>query len=65
MEAESSCETIACLTKLSKLSPHQFAQVFKAAGMNADILLHEEVQRDCDNLNEWLAAAPKEIRLSV
>ena len=65
-EAELSCETITCLTKLNKSSPHQFAQVFKATcEKNVNILLHEEVQRDCDILKEWLAAAPKEIRLSV
>ena len=56
-------ETIACLTKLNKLSPHQFAQVFKAAGeKKPDVLSHREVQRDHKNLKEWLAAALKEIR---
>ena len=58
-----STETIACLTKLNELSPHQFAQAFKAAGeKNPDVPSHEEVQRDCKNLKEWLAAALKEIR---
>ena len=63
METKSSSNTIACLAKLNKQSLHQFAQVFKAAGeKHPDILLHEEVQRDCNNLKEWLAAALKEIR---
>ena len=57
-----STKTIACLTKLDKLSPHQFAQVFKAAGKtNPDILSHKEVHQDCDNIKKWLAAAKKEI----
>ena len=63
VEANLSQETIACLTKLDQLNPHQFAQVFKAAGKkNPDILTYEEVQQDYDNLKEWLAAALKEIR---
>ena len=63
IETKLSSETVACLNELNKLSPHQFAQVFKAAGEeNPNILLHEEVQRDCNNLKEWSAAAPKEIR---
>ena len=62
-EAELSHETTACLTKLNKLSPHHFAQVFKATGKkNPDITLCEEVQRDHDNLKEWLVTALKEIR---
>ena len=63
IETELSTETIACLTKLNELSPHQFAQVFKAAGgKNPDILSHKEVHGDYENLKEWLAAALKEIR---
>ena len=47
IETELSTETVACLTKLDKLSLHQFAQVFKAAGEKIpNILSHEEVQRD-------------------
>ena len=62
IETEVSAETVACLTKLDELNPHQFAQVFKAAGKtNPDILSHEEVHRDCDNIKKWLAAARKEI----
>ena len=62
IETKSSTKTIACPTKRDKLSPHQFIQVFKAAGeKNPDILLHKEVQRDCKNLKEWLAAALKEM----
>ena len=39
IETKSSAETIACPTKLDKLSPHQFAQAFKATGKkNPDIL---------------------------
>ena len=53
IETELSSETVVCLTKLNKLSPHQFAQVFKAAGeKNPDILLHEEAQREHNNLKE-------------
>ena len=56
-------DTIACPTKLNKSSLHQVAQVFKAAGKkNPDNLLHEEVQRDCNDLKERPAAALKEIR---
>ena len=45
------------------MSLRQFAEVFKAAGeKNPDIPLHEEVQRDCNNLKEWLAAVLKKIR---
>ena len=63
IETELSSKTVACLTKLDKSSPHQFAQVFKAAGKkHPNILLHEEAQRDCNDLKEWLAATPKEIR---
>ena len=63
IETEPSTETIACPTKLDKLSPHQFARVFKAAGKkNPDILSCKEVQQDCKNLKEWLAEALKEIR---
>ena len=62
IETELSAETIACLTKLDELSPHQFAQVFKAAGeTNPDILSCEEAHQDCDNIKKWLAAARKEI----
>ena len=46
-------ETIACLTKLDQLNPHQLAQVFKAAGKkNPDILTYKEVQQDYNNLKE-------------
>ena len=63
METELFPNTIACPTKLDKLSPHQFAQAFKAVGeKNPDILLCEEVQRDCNNLKDWPAAALKGIR---
>ena len=63
IETKLSAETIACLTKLDKLSPHHFAQAFKVAGKkNPDIPSCKEVQRDCKNLKEWLAAALKEIR---
>ena len=66
MEAKSSHETIACQTKLDKSSPHQFAQVFKAAGKkNPNVPLHEEAQKDCNNPKEWLAAAPKEITVQL
>ena len=66
IETELSTKTIACLTKLDKLSPHQFAQAFKAAGeKNPNILSHEEAQKDHKNLKEWLAAALKEIRHST
>ena len=62
IETELSTETIACPTKLNESSPHQFAQVFKAAGKtNPDILSHEEVHQDCDNIKKWSAAARKEI----
>ena len=62
VEADLSQETIACLTKPDQLNPHQVAQAFKAAGKkNPDMLTHEEVQQDYDNLKEWLAAALKEI----
>ena len=44
IETKLSAKTVACLTKLDKLSPHQFAQVFKAAGKtNPDILSCKEV----------------------
>ena len=44
IETELSAEAVACLTKLDELPPHQFAQVFKAAGeTNPDILSCEEV----------------------
>ena len=63
IETELSAKTVACLTKLDELSPHQFSQAFKAAGeKNPDILSCQEVQRDCENLKEWPAAALKEIR---
>ena len=63
IETKLPTETVACLTKLDKLSPHQFAQVFEAAGeKNPDILSCDEVQQDCKNLKEWSAAALKEIR---
>ena len=63
IETELSTETIACQTKLDGSSPHQFAQVFKAAGKkNPDILSCKEVQQDHKNLKERLAAAVKEIR---
>ena len=63
IEAELSSKTVACLTELDKSSLHQFAQVFKAAGeKNPNILPHEEAQRDCNDLKEWLATAPKEIK---
>ena len=56
-------DTIACPTKLDKLSAHEFAQAFKAAGeKNINILLCEEAQRGHDNLKERLAAALKEVR---
>ena len=39
IDAELSREIIACLTRLNKLQPHAFAQVFKAANKkNPDIL---------------------------
>ena len=61
IETKLSAKTVACLTKLNKPSPHQFAQVFKAAGKtNPDILSHKEVHQDCDNIKKWLAAARKE-----
>ena len=60
IETKLSAETIACPTKLNKSSPHQFAQVFKAAGeTNPDILSCKEVHQDCDNIKKWLAAARK------
>ena len=63
IETKPSTETIACLTKLDKLSPCHFAQALNAAGKkNLGILSHEEVQQDCKNLKEWSAAALKEIR---
>ena len=63
MDVDLSTEAKACLKKLDELSPHQFEQVFKAAGKkNPGILSYKEVQRDYDNLKEWLAAALKEIR---
>ena len=47
IETKLSAETIACLTKLDKLSPHQFAQVFKAAGeKNPDILSNMKKHRE-------------------
>ena len=55
--------TIACLAKLDKLPPHQFAQVFKAAKKtNPDILSYNEAMRDYENVKDWLAAALKEIK---
>ena len=55
--------TVVCLVKLGKPSPDQLAQAFKAAGeKNPDVLSHKEAQRDHGNLEEQLAAAPKEIR---
>ena len=63
LEAELDVEATACLVKLDKLNPHQFAQVFKAAkGKNPDTLLHEEAMADCENSKDWLASAQKEIR---
>ena len=61
IETKLSAKTITCLTKLNKLSPHQFAQVFKAAGeTNPDILSCKEVHQDHDNIKKWLAVARKE-----
>ena len=63
METDLSPSTTARLAKQDKSSQHLFAQVFKATGKNnPDIWSCEEVQRDCSNLKEWLAAALKEIR---
>ena len=63
LEVELDEETVVCLAKLDKLDPHQFAQVFKAAkGKNPDALSHEEAMADYENLKDWLASAPKEIR---
>ena len=63
METELSPSAMAHPAKLDHLSPHQCAQAFKAASeKNLNIPLHEEVQRDCNNLKEWLAAALKEMR---
>ena len=64
MKTESSFDAVACLTELNKkLSLRQFAQVFKAAGeKNPDTLSCEEVQRDCNNLEEWSAAALEGIK---
>lgn len=56
-------EKLACLSKLDKLNPHQFAQVFKAAkGKNPDTLSYEEAMSDYKNLKDWLASSLKEIR---
>ena len=53
----------ACFSKLDKMLPHHFAEIFKAGGKkNPDILSYEEVQNDIENIKEWLASALKEIR---
>ena len=51
------------MSKLDKMLPHHFAEIFKAGGKkNLDILSYKEVQNDIENIKEWLAAALKEIR---
>ena len=63
MDANVSADIVSCLTKMDELPPHAFAQVFKAANKkNPDILSYDEVMRDYDNLQLWLASALKEIK---
>ena len=51
-----------CLGSLDELSPYQFGQVFKAAKQNnPDILSFDQAMRDHLHIEEWLAAALKEI----
>ena len=53
----------ACFSKTHKMSPHQFAETFKAGGKkNPDTLSCKEVQNDHKNLKKWLTAALKETR---
>ena len=50
---------------LDKISPHQFAQVFKEAKKkNPDIISYDEAMLDYTNLKDWLTAALNEIQLT-
>ena len=41
----------ACFSKIDKMLPHQFAEIFKAGGKkNPDILSYKEVQQDIENI---------------
>ena len=55
-------QILLCLTKLNKLTPHAFAQIFKVSNKkNPDILSYKEVMEDFANQRAWLEAALKEI----
>ena len=53
----------ACFSKIDKMLPHQFVEIFKAGGKkNPDILSYKEVQNDIKNIKEWLASVLKKIQ---
>ena len=56
-------QILLCLTKLDKLPPHAFAEIFKASNKkNLDILSYNKAIADLANQKAWLEAALKEIK---